>query len=122
MGMGMFGAITYIPLVSQAVIGTSASGSGYVLTPMMLSLIVSSIIGGRLITKPASQGYSLGFIVQPFTQISVRITKGGTTLKIHYGLLGLLFILLLSGCLNQHSPTPVQQTARGTIGGNYSSL
>lgn len=51
MGMGMFGAITYIPLFSQAVIGTSASHSGYILTPLMLSLILSSIIGGRLITK-----------------------------------------------------------------------
>lgn len=51
MGMGMFGAITYIPLFSQAVIGTSASNSGYILTPLMLSLILSSIIGGRLITK-----------------------------------------------------------------------
>lgn len=51
MGMGMFGAITYIPLFSQAVIGTSASHSGYILTPLMLSLILSSIVGGRLITK-----------------------------------------------------------------------
>ncbi|QHW34807.1 MFS transporter [Paenibacillus rhizovicinus] len=51
MGMGMFGAITYIPLFSQAVIGTSASHSGYILTPLMLSLIASSIVGGRLITK-----------------------------------------------------------------------
>ncbi|SFI37512.1 drug resistance transporter, EmrB/QacA subfamily [Paenibacillus sp. UNC496MF] len=51
MGMGMFGAITYIPLFSQAVIGTSASNSGYILTPLMLSLILSSIIGGRLIMK-----------------------------------------------------------------------
>ncbi|WP_168122563.1 MDR family MFS transporter [Paenibacillus sp. HB172176] len=51
MGMGMFGAITYIPLFSQAVIGTSASKSGYILTPLMLSLIASSIIGGQLITR-----------------------------------------------------------------------
>ncbi|WP_274652799.1 MDR family MFS transporter [Paenibacillus humicola] len=51
MGMGMFGAITYIPLFSQGVIGTSASNSGYILTPLMLSLIASSIIGGRLITR-----------------------------------------------------------------------
>ncbi|SDW19099.1 Major Facilitator Superfamily protein [Paenibacillus sp. CF384] len=51
MGMGMFGAITYIPLYSQAVIGTSASHSGYILTPLMLSLILSSILGGILIKK-----------------------------------------------------------------------
>jgi EmrB/QacA subfamily drug resistance transporter len=51
MGVGMFGAITYIPLFVQGVIGTSASKAGYILTPLMLSLILSSIIGGRIITK-----------------------------------------------------------------------
>ncbi|MCD1259007.1 MFS transporter [Paenibacillus athensensis] len=51
MGIGMFGAITYIPLFVQGVIGESASKAGYILTPLMLSLIASSIVGGRLITK-----------------------------------------------------------------------
>jgi len=31
-------------------------------------------------------------------------------LKIHYRLLGILFILLLSGCVNQQVPTQVQHT------------
>jgi MFS family permease len=51
MGIGMFGAITYIPLFVQGVIGSSASKAGYILTPLMLSLILSSIIGGRIISK-----------------------------------------------------------------------
>jgi EmrB/QacA subfamily drug resistance transporter len=51
MGIGMFGAITYIPLYVQGVIGESASKAGYILTPLMLSLILSSIIGGRIISK-----------------------------------------------------------------------
>lgn len=51
MGIGMFGAITYIPLFVQGVIGSSATEAGYILTPLMLSLIVSSIIGGRIISK-----------------------------------------------------------------------
>lgn len=51
MGIGMFGAITYIPLFVQGVIGSSASKAGYILTPLMLSLILSSIIGGRIIAK-----------------------------------------------------------------------
>jgi EmrB/QacA subfamily drug resistance transporter len=51
MGIGMFGAITYIPLFVQGVIGSSATQAGYILTPLMLSLIASSIIGGRIITK-----------------------------------------------------------------------
>lgn len=51
LGAGMFGAITYIPLFAQGVIGTSPSVAGYILTPLMISLIISSIIGGRLVTK-----------------------------------------------------------------------
>jgi EmrB/QacA subfamily drug resistance transporter len=51
MGTGMFGAITYIPLFVQGVVGESASKAGYILTPLMLSLIFSSIIGGRIISK-----------------------------------------------------------------------
>lgn len=47
----MFGAITYIPLFVQGVVGTSASLAGYVLTPLMLALIFASIIGGRIISK-----------------------------------------------------------------------
>jgi len=48
---GFFGAIMYLPLFVQGVIGRSATSSGAVLTPMMLSFIVSSIIGGQLIAR-----------------------------------------------------------------------
>jgi predicted MFS family arabinose efflux permease len=51
MGTGMFGAITYIPLFVQGVVGESASKAGYILTPLMLSLILASIVGGRIISK-----------------------------------------------------------------------
>lgn len=51
MGAGMFGAITYIPLFVQGVVGESPSRAGYVLTPLMISLILTSIVGGRIITK-----------------------------------------------------------------------
>ncbi len=48
---GMFGTIMYIPLFVQGVIGTSATSSGYILTPMMMALIASSVIGGQLISR-----------------------------------------------------------------------
>jgi EmrB/QacA subfamily drug resistance transporter len=47
----MFGAIVYIPLYAQLVQGVSATDSGTVLTPLMLSLVAASIISGRLIAK-----------------------------------------------------------------------
>ena len=50
-GVAMFGTILYIPLFVQGVIGTSATQSGSVLTPMMFAMIVSSITGGQVIAR-----------------------------------------------------------------------
>lgn len=51
MSVGMFGAITYIPLFVQGVIGVRASTAGYILTPLMLTMIASSIVAGRLMMR-----------------------------------------------------------------------
>ncbi len=48
LGVSMFGAIAYIPLFVQGVIGTGATAAGAVLTPFLVMWTVSSIIGGRL--------------------------------------------------------------------------
>ncbi len=49
--VGMFGTIIYLPLFIQGVLGHSATNSGAVLTPMMLGFMVSSFIGGMLMSK-----------------------------------------------------------------------
>ncbi|NMP23452.1 MDR family MFS transporter [Sulfobacillus harzensis] len=49
--LGMFGAIMYIPLFTQAVVGDSAQNSGMVLTPMMLGFMASSVIGGQILSR-----------------------------------------------------------------------
>ena len=51
MGMGMFGAILYIPLFMQSVIGVSATRSGTLLTPLMLMLTAGSILSGQLVSR-----------------------------------------------------------------------
>ncbi len=48
---GMFGAILYLPLFVQGVIGDSATNSGVVLTPMMLGFMFSSLVGGQLLSR-----------------------------------------------------------------------
>ncbi len=48
---GMFGAIMYLPLFVQGVMGDSATNSGAVLTPMMLGFVVSAIIGGQIMSR-----------------------------------------------------------------------
>lgn len=49
--MAMFGGIVYLPLFVQGVIGTSATASGAVLTPMTFVLIFSNVIAGQLISR-----------------------------------------------------------------------
>jgi EmrB/QacA subfamily drug resistance transporter len=50
-GMAMMGSIYYIPLFLQGVVGVSATNSGVVLTPMMLTAIVASIGSGLLVAR-----------------------------------------------------------------------
>lgn len=51
MGLGMFGAILFIPLFMQGVIGVSATRSGSMMIPMMTAMIFTSILAGRLIVR-----------------------------------------------------------------------
>jgi EmrB/QacA subfamily drug resistance transporter len=51
MGLGMFGSLMFLPLFLQGVVGISATSSGNSMIPMMASLILASVISGRLITK-----------------------------------------------------------------------
>ena len=48
---GMFGAILYLPLFVQGVLGNTATDSGLILTPMMLGFMFSSIVGGQLLSR-----------------------------------------------------------------------
>lgn len=48
---GMYGAILYIPLFVQAVLGQSATDSGIILEPMMIGLIAVSILSGQLLSR-----------------------------------------------------------------------
>ncbi|WP_429223403.1 MDR family MFS transporter [Methanobacterium oryzae] len=47
----IFGGIVYIPLFAQNVIGMSATNSGLVLIPMLISLTIASNIAGQIISK-----------------------------------------------------------------------
>ncbi len=49
--MGMFGVILFIPLFAQGIIGITATHSGLILTPMMLSLIVAAVISGQIVSR-----------------------------------------------------------------------
>ena len=50
-GVAMFGAITYVPLFAQGARGDTATAAGSLLTPLMLSWVTMSIVGGRLLLR-----------------------------------------------------------------------
>jgi EmrB/QacA subfamily drug resistance transporter len=49
--VGMFGAIVFVPLVYQGVLGVSASNSGQLLTPMQLAVVVTATATGVLLAR-----------------------------------------------------------------------
>ena len=50
-GFGMFGAIIFVPLFFQGVLGASATSSGSFLTPMMLGIVFGATISGQLLSR-----------------------------------------------------------------------
>lgn len=63
-GVSMFGAITFIPLFAQGALGASATEAGSLLTPLMLSWVILSVVGGRLLLQMSYRTISLvGFVL-----------------------------------------------------------
>ncbi len=86
--VGMYGAISYLPLFVQGVVGTSATNAGAVLTPMMLGFIVSSMISGQILARTgrykilALVGFAIGatglFLL---SRLGVTATSGDVALR-----------------------------------------
>ncbi|WP_426455152.1 MFS transporter [Paenibacillus sp. S-38] len=111
MSIGMFGAIMFVPLFMQGIVGISASASGTVMTPMMLSMILASIAGGQLVLKVGVRPQmTAGMIIMAggfllLTTLGVNTTKlyaSGIMLVIGLGM-GLV-MPLLTLTLQEHFP------------------
>src|SRR5215470_11952166 len=50
-GLSLFGAVTFLPIYLQVVKGVSPTMSGLLLMPMMLGMLVTSVVSGRLISR-----------------------------------------------------------------------
>ena len=50
-GIGMFGIILYTPLFVQGVLGKTATGSGTVLTPLVLTMTAMGVVAGQVIAR-----------------------------------------------------------------------
>jgi EmrB/QacA subfamily drug resistance transporter len=51
LGFAMFGTITFLPLYFQEVKGASPTGSGLDLLPLMAGLLITSIVGGQIVSR-----------------------------------------------------------------------
>jgi EmrB/QacA subfamily drug resistance transporter len=98
--MTMFGAIFFIPVYAQGVIGVNVTNSGAVLIPLTASMIVVSIAVGRLITRTGRyKGFMLaGLLVMGagyflFTRLDAGSTQAGLTLDMIVVGLGLGAVL-----------------------------
>src|SRR5256884_5140992 len=50
-GIALFGALTFLPLYAQGVLGYSAQDAGLVLAPLMGGFVIGSLVGGQLTTR-----------------------------------------------------------------------
>jgi EmrB/QacA subfamily drug resistance transporter len=91
-GIAMFGAISFVPLFAQGVLGFSATQAGSLLTPLMLSWVSMSIVGGRLMLKVSTRSITIvGFAV--LTLGFVLLSLFGTDSATHW----LYFDLVIVG-------------------------
>jgi EmrB/QacA subfamily drug resistance transporter len=60
LGIGIFGALAFVPLYVQAALGRSAREAGSVLTPLLLGWVLVSIITGRLIPRFGFRPFIVG--------------------------------------------------------------
>jgi EmrB/QacA subfamily drug resistance transporter len=58
-GWAMFGSTNFVPLFGQAVLSLSATGAGSMLTPQMLSWVLASIVGSRLLLRVGYRSVSV---------------------------------------------------------------
>ncbi len=91
--LAMFASILFIPLFIQGVIGASATTSGNILTPMMLSFIVGSTAAGQIIYRTGRY--------RPVAAGALLILFGGmallSTVDARTGYLGILPYMVVVG-------------------------
>jgi EmrB/QacA subfamily drug resistance transporter len=92
-GTAMFGAIAFVPLFVQAVMGGTATEAGTTLTPLFLGWVLSSIAGARLAVRTGYRRVTtagVALIVVGFVMLVMMDIDAGRTM--------LLISALVLGC------------------------
>ena len=78
-GVAMFGAISFVPLYAQGALGSTATAAGSLLTPLMLSWVLMSIVGGRVLLKAGFRTITIvGFIILTLGFVSLALYERET--------------------------------------------
>jgi EmrB/QacA subfamily drug resistance transporter len=93
LGTAMFGAIAFVPLFVQGVMGGTATEAGQALTPLFLGWVVSSIAGARLSVKVGYRRVAIvgiALLVAGFVGLAMMDTETTRTV--------LLSAVMILGC------------------------
>jgi EmrB/QacA subfamily drug resistance transporter len=92
-GVGMFGAISMLPLYLQLVKGATPTESGLLLLPLMLGLMSASIISGQLTSRTGKYKIfpviGTGILTVAFLLLlTIKVTTGYVVLDLYFFLVG----------------------------------
>ncbi|HWR42583.1 MDR family MFS transporter [Sporomusa sp.] len=100
MGLGMFGSTMFLPLFFQGVLGISATSSGNTMLPMMISMMLTSVIVGRLATKITFRSmYIAGMTLMSFAFFLLSTMTVNTT-----QFTAMLYIIILGAGIGTVTP------------------
>jgi MFS family permease len=93
-GLGLFGAMTFLPFYQQTVQGASPTVSGLLMTPMMVGSMVTSVLAGQLTSKTGKYRIfpiigGLGMAAGMFLLSRIGVNTSRWTTGIDYAVLGL---------------------------------
>jgi len=112
-GVAMFGAIFFIPLFMQVVVGVSATNSGIVIMPLMLGWVATSVIAGQIVSRtgrykllPIFGSFVVVFGFYLLTRLGVASSQGAGILDmVVLGLgMGMVFQIYLVAMQNSIKP------------------
>lgn len=92
-GMAMFGAIAFVPLFVQGVMGGTATQAGQALTPLFLGWVATSIVGARLTVRIGYRPVAVtGGVLLTAGFLALALIDADTTLRT------LLLAVFMLGC------------------------
>lgn len=109
-GMAMMGAIPYLPTFVQVALDTSATASGLLTTPQSLGMLVTSIIGGHLLSRTGKyKRLTVTGVFLMLVAMTLMLTLSPQTPKWHLSLF--VIVLGLGGGLTMPTMSVVIQNA-----------